>query len=402
MTRSTFSKDDFRYRTRRLKLPNKKKPYKYLLAPGIFLCYRRNEGPGTWSVETGGWLKRFALADDREDANGTSVLSFEQAQKRALKMTRGSEAEADKPVTVGEAVDAFETDLIARGGSRYNATTVRSHLPSAMASKVVMLLSETELANWRNGLVTEGLKVSSANRTGKSLKAALALAAKRDKRITNSLAWKNGLRPLKVKGGSIPPRDNYYLEDSTIHKIVRECYVENAELGAAIDTLATTGTRESQMLKVYPRDLLDADMTQPRLMLWCSNKGRDRDPEQRAVSITPRLAQMLRKRANVRGANRPLFDRISNMSARFRVVLERLKLDPSLSPYTLRHSSIIRQIRAGTPLRMIAFAHDTSVGEIERTYARHLNSASDDLLRKGLLSEPEPTKVVDNVIPLAR
>jgi hypothetical protein len=401
MARSIYS-DKLRNRSNRLKLPIKKKPYKLLIAPGIFLCYRRNAGSGTWSVEAG-WLKRFALADDYENANGEAVMTFWQAQKHALKLVRGSEGDSDRPVTVAEAIDAYETDLATRGGAKYNATSVRIHLSSAMLSKVVMLLTEAELASWRNGLITKGLKPSSANRISKSFKATLALAARRDKRITNSLAWKNGLTSLKAKGGSSPPRDNYYLPDATIHAIVRECYTEDADFGALIDVLAQTGTRESQALKLFPDDLRDDQTEQPRLMLWCSDKGaRDRDPEQRAVSIRPALAKMLRRRANTRGASRPVFDRIWGMSARFRVVLGRLKLDPALTPYVMRHSSIIRQIRANTPLRMIAFVHDTSVMEIERTYGRYLNSASDDLIRKGLLADPEPAKAVDNVIPLAR
>ena len=72
-------------------------------------------------------------------------------------------------------------------------------------------------------------------------------------------------------------------------------------------------------------------------MMWCSAKGRDRDPEQRALPITPKLAQMLRARAIARGPSRPLFDRIWGMSPRFRVVLERLGLDLALTPYMLRH-----------------------------------------------------------------
>jgi integrase len=400
MARSTRS-NELKNRTNRLKLPIRKKPYKLLIAPGIFQCYRRNAGPGTWSVEAG-WLKRFAIADDFEDANNASVMSFWQAQKRALAMVRGSEADSDKPVTVDEALTAYETDLAVRGGAKYNATSVRNHLPPALLSKVVMLLNEIELANWRNGLVAKGLKLSSANRIGKSFKAALALAAKRDRRITNSAAWRNALKPLKAKGGSNPPRDNYYLPDATIRDIVRECYVEDAEFGALIDVLAVTGTRESQALKLWPHDLRDEDPKEPRLMLWCSNKGKDRDPEQRSVPITPKLAEMLRKRATARGAKRPLFDRIWNMSLRFRVVLNRLDLDLSLSPYTLRHSSIIRQIRSNVPLRIIAFTHDTSVQEIERTYARYLGNASDDLTRKGLLADEPSERLPDNVIPLAR
>lgn len=396
MARSIYS-NALKNRTNRLKLRVKKKPYKLLIAPGIFLCYRRNEGPGTWSVEAG-WLKRFAIADDHEPANNGSVMSFWQAQKRALAMVRGSEADSNKPVTVDEALTAYETDLKIRGGAIYNATSVRNHVPAAMLSKVVMLLTDTELLNWRDGMVAKGLKLSSANRIGKSFKAALALAAKRDKRITNNAAWKNGLKPLKAKGGSNPPRDNYYLPDADILGVVRECYVEDADFGALIEVLAVTGTRESQALKLWPHDIRAEDAEKPRVMIWCSHKGKDRDPEQRSVSITPALAKMLRKRAEARGAKQPLFDRIWNMSARFRLVLERLDLDLTLTPYTLRHSSIIRQIRANTPLRMIAFTHDTSVQEIERTYARYLDDVSDDLTRRGMLSNRE---VQDNVIQLA-
>ena len=397
MARSIYS-DKLKNRTNRLKLAVKKKPYKLQIAPGIFLCYRRNEGAGTWSVEAG-WLKRFALADDFENANNQSVMSFYQAQQHALKMARGSERNDDRPVTVGQALDAFKTDLAARGGNDYNATSARNHLPDAMLAKTVMLLGETELRDWRNGLITDGLKPSSANRIGKSLKAALALAAKRDKRITNSAAWKNGLKPLKAKGSNTPPRDNYYLPDASILAVVRECYAEDADFGAFVDVLAGTGVRASQALKLWPDDILDSKTKTPRLMMWCSAKGRDRDPEQRALPITPRLARALRARAMARGRKRLLFDPVNQLSARFRVVLKRLDLDLTLTPYVLRHSSIIRQIRANTPLRLIAFAHDTSTIEIERTYARFLNVASDDV-RRGLLADG--ASAVDNVVKLAR
>ena len=98
-----------------------------LIAPGIFLAYRRNaSGPGTWSVEAG-WLKRFAVADDFENANGVSVMSFYQAQAHALKMVRGAEGDTDKPVTIAEAVDALDTDLAARGGLKGNVSAIRGH-----------------------------------------------------------------------------------------------------------------------------------------------------------------------------------------------------------------------------------------------------------------------------------
>ncbi len=39
----------------------------------------------------------------------------------------------------------------------------------------------------------------------------------------------------------------------------------------------------------------------------------------------------------------------------------------------------------GTPIRVVASHHDTSVGEIERVYSRHISDVSDDLTRATLL-----------------
>jgi hypothetical protein len=69
-------------RTARLKLTPRKKPYQGAkLARGIVLRYRRNRGAGTWDVKVadgkgGTWTKRFAVADDYEDANGETVLTW--------------------------------------------------------------------------------------------------------------------------------------------------------------------------------------------------------------------------------------------------------------------------------------------------------------------------------------
>lgn len=387
-------------KTARLKLAPRGGVYMERIAPGIFLGYRRLlERAGSWSWEASRKLHSLhALADDTEPANGISVMSGFQAREKALKEARGSEG-SDKPITVGGALDAYAADLKTRGGAKSNAISIRKHLPQAMLDKTVILLTKEELESWRDGLaIDKGLEWDSANRYGKSLKAALALAARRDKRITDTRVWIEGLRLRKVKGASNPR--NYYLPDATILAIVHECHVEGAEFGALIEVLAGTGTRESQALKLRPGDLRDEDPDAPLLMLWCSNKGKDRDPEQRPVSITPKLAQLVRTRAIARGPGRPLFDRIWNMSERFRVVLKRLGLDVSLTPYVLRHSSIIRSIRAGVPLRIIAIDHDTSVVEIEKTYGRFIPKTTDDVTRRALLADAAPA--TGNVVTLAR
>jgi len=58
--------------------------------------------------------------------------------------------------------------------------------------------------------------------------------------------------------------------------------------------------------------------------------------------------------------------------------------------YSLRHSSIVRQILANTPLRVIAATHDTSTGQIEKTYSAYIGDVSDAVTRRALLDTAQP------------
>jgi integrase len=385
-------------RTQRLKLAMRKKPYTALIAPGIFLAYRRNAGPGTWSVKCNGWLKRFGLADDHEDANGESVMSYWQALEKAKALARAGEGNSEQPISVGEAVDAYETDLETRGGRKYNATQLRLHLADAMKSKAVALLTETELRDWRAGLVKKGLKPSSADRIARALKAALALAARNDKRITNAAAWKNGLKKLPDSEVA----RNVILPDQTVAALVGDSYDEDRDFGLLIDVLAETGARESQVFKLTPDDLQDNNPVAPRLMMPTSRKGKNRKIEYRPLPISPRLAKALRHQAKGRAVHAPLFDKMWNLATRFRPIVERLGLGPEITPYCLRHSSIARQLLKGVPTRVVASHHDTSVAMIERNYSRYILGDPTDALTRATLLDLGTVPSPAEVIPLSR
>src|SRR5258708_26722197 len=153
-------------RTQRLRLPVRRKPYSVQIAvrPAVRLAYRRNLGGGTWSVMAEGWMKAFATADDFEDVNGTNILTYHDAVDRARQLARGNaEGDSGRPITVTEALDRYEADLKARGGSTKNASRVRHNLPPSLASKPVSLLTARELRAWRDSLLTR-IKPSSVNR----------------------------------------------------------------------------------------------------------------------------------------------------------------------------------------------------------------------------------------------
>jgi integrase len=385
----------------RRKLPISKKPLYVKIAPGIRLGYRRNEGPGTWSVRVTGpdidWVKKIALADDHEPADGRAVLTYWQAIDAARRLARrqpGEPIDETRPLTVAEALSLYERDLI-----------LRIHLTSAILSKPVLMLGATELTKWRDSLLAKGLAPSTVNRTKTGLRAALELAAKHDPRIANQRAWKVGLAALPDAHRS----RNVILDDSTVRRVVAAAYDHDRALGLMTEVAAVTGARLSQLSRLEVGDL-QADRAEPRVLMPCSGKGRVRNKrhERRPVPITSALAAVLKQEAAGRAGDAPLLlrsngERWGHGRSRhhrndFRAVVKAAGLDPDeVTLSALRHSSIVRQLLGSVPIRIAATLHDTSVKMIESTYSRYIGEHTDALARKALL-QIEPMTVA-NVVP---
>ena len=86
--------------TARRRLEVRRKPYYATVSPGIQLGYRRNIGGGSWSVrciaQGADWIKKIALADDLEPADGKHVLTYWQAIDMARALARRQPG-ADEP-----------------------------------------------------------------------------------------------------------------------------------------------------------------------------------------------------------------------------------------------------------------------------------------------------------------
>jgi integrase len=55
-----------------------------------------------------------------------------------------------------------------------------------------------------------------------------------------------------------------------------------------------------------------------------------------------------------RAADAPLFDKQTQIREFFRVVADRPGLDPEVTPYALRHSSMVRMLLAAVPVQVVA------------------------------------------------
>jgi integrase len=383
-------------RTGRAKLAVRKKPYSVILSPGIQLAYRRNKGAGAWSVKTSAYLMRFAVADDHEVANNDSVMDYEQAQTKARMIARADDGVSERPITVTEAVDAYQDDLKARGAGVANASHIRFNLKDkpALASKPVALLTKKDLSDWRNGLVKRGLLPSSADRISKSFKAALNLAASNDDRIKNEKAWKDGMKNLtEDDSGSGDGSNNIILPINLVAATVKASYKADRKFGLVIEVLASTGTRESQMWKLKVRDFID-DPLAPRLMMPSSKKGKKRKIDYKPLPIPLSLAAALRQQAIGRAPADPLFDKIPRISDKFRPVADIVGLVPEASPYCLRHSSIAAMLLNHIPTRVVASHHDTSVAMIEKHYSKRIiGEPTDAMVRQTLVDFMSPTNV---------
>jgi integrase len=414
--------------TARLDLDIRKQCYWSRLSAGISIGYRRNQGAGTWTVRSTShprWLKRIAFADDYEPAAPPLFLDYDQACEAARALARPkSDGPADdsRPATVAEALDAFEADLVGRGANKQNAAMPRNHLTPFLLAKPVALLTSKELRKWRDSLIGAGrLQPSSINKVLGCLRAALALAAKDDKRITNKHAWLEGAQAM----ADVTVPRNVILDDLTVNKIIAAAYAyrgpekkdpalqqaNGRALGLLVDVLANTGTRAKQAARLTVADLVFVG--KPRLMMPKSGKGGGnrlgRMTQHSPVPITPALARSLQLAAAGRSSRQLLLlqgdgrtwgDQPSTYYRHaFRVVAASVGLDPDeVTMGALRHSSIVRQLLAGVPIRVVASTHNTSVEKIEKHYSHYITDHSDDISRRALLQPEAPT---GNVVPIA-
>ena len=125
--------------------------------------------------------------------------------------------------------------------------------------------------------------------------------------------------------------------------------------GLLTDTLAVTGARPSQAVRLRVEDLHDHPV-RPKLMMPKSAKGGDRNRaekrlERYSVPITVQLAARLKAAAKGRAEHAPLLLRGRRQPmgreprrgiSRGKQIVTTIKADLDATMYALRHSSIVR------------------------------------------------------------
>jgi integrase len=381
------------------------KPYWRSLDAHLHIGYRRGLHSGKWCYRRYEKVSKSyvvetlpGVADDKADADGISVLNFHQAQDKVRKRyAKHQQKGVAVGFTINDALDQYKADLEKRSGDPANVSRVRQHIGD-LGNASVVDVEATRYRRWRDGLT---IKPASVNRTCAALVAALNLAAELDKKgiAPHREEWRSGLQAI----ANAEQTRNVILPDPLIRRLVELAAGEGDEFALYVEVHAVTGARTSQIARLEVKDLQDR-RDNPRLLMPVSRKGcAQKAVTHRPVPITGTLAAKLRAVVNGRAMTDLLLLKASgepwkksDHAEPFKRVAGIAGLDAAVSIYALRHSSIVRQLLAGVPARLVAAAHDTSIAMLEKTYSAHIDDHGDAMLRAALLdvSKPAPALTV--------
>lgn len=418
-------------RSARARLARRQNPYWRMVSEGRHLGYYKGARGGTWIARyrppgaVGNGIKlALGVADDIGDANGDTVLNWKQALDKAvhwfeLQEKGGAETALNPDITVGEAVESYIAVRNARRitqAGREVLSDATSNLrrnvldDSRLAGLPLASLTEADLKAWQ---VRSLRRRTTIQRIVNDLKAALNRSW-----VEHRRALPNDL-PVVIKLGlAIEPGDvrrakartNQILTDDQIRRVIAAALALDEDFGRLVVLLAATGARFAQISRMC---VADVQPEQSRVMVPESYKGRKQAATYIRVQVGADTLAILAPAIEGRPATAPLLERwrhvqvkaadrrnacklwergsrgpwstASEMSRLWSRACADAELPPTTIPYALRHSSIVRGLRLGLPIRLVAAIHDTSVAMIERHYSRWITEGLDELAARAVV-----------------
>ena len=403
------------------------------LDPDIHLGYRKGVRGGRWLVRcyTGGGKYRRLPIGVADDLVAAGTFSYEAACKRARALVaeqrsrprRGQDLGSE---TVRDAVLHYIGIRDERLRQQRPGTRQRSDARSRLTKHVLGgTLAEVDLAGLTEDLLVEwkeqvapGLTAGSRARTINDLKAALNLAHRRLRRslppdFSEAVRWGLSTKNM-LPAGHKKARENQILEDEDVRRIVEAAaaHDEDGDVGHMVLLLAATGARFSQLQRLTVGDV-QAD--RQRLFIPLSRKGQGKSEGHYPFRVGQDVIDALRPILSGRSYDEPLLCRwrmkqvpreanrgliwvrdyrgpwtsSAEITRSWKEVCASVGMKGTI-PYALRHTSIVRAIRAGLPIRLVAAMHDTSVAMIERHYARYIVDGLEELTAKAIIPLTAP------------
>ncbi|WP_342110519.1 tyrosine-type recombinase/integrase [Methylobacterium sp. SI9] len=382
------------------------------------LGYRKPaHGPGGWVaklvIDGNRVEQRLAQADDAGaeadalpyPAAVTAAIEWARAQVRRI--DGEGEGSATVVPTVRMAVDAYVAARSARApaAGRDAEKRLGKHVlaDETFADTQLAKLNAGTIRAWRQRLSGD-LQPTTVNRLLNDVRAALNAAAEQHRRMlpaTLPAEIRSGTKALSA--GSSARKQ--VLPDSEIRRLIDAAFTvdETGDFGRLVLLMAATGARHSQVARITVGDVQTA---RGRIMVPPSNKGRaGKRPTPIAVPVGADVLERLQIALAGRRGHEPLlmhwrhrqvgpvtWERVdrgpwATASAALRLwdkARTRAEAPPGTVMLCLRHSSIVRALSAGVPVRLVAALHDTSVQMIEDHYSAYIVEATEEIARRAV------------------
>lgn len=350
---------------------------------GLALGYRRgkrrgNAVSGTWTARlrlSGGTyaLRAIGSADDYAEANGADVLTFAQAQKRAIEL--GEQVKRDEgvilsPLSVREAAERYMKWFREhRKSVAETEHTVRAHILPAFGERRIGSLKAPELREWLDKIAAQPARIrtarfgkpqrfkaapktadekrarrASANRILSVLKAILNRAFQ-DGRAAADTEWRRVL-PFKKAD---QPRIRF-LSDAEAVRLVNAC---PPDLRALVGAALLTGARFGELAQMRAQDV-DPRAAQVYIAPGKSGKARH-------VPLNPEGVKLFRELLTGKVGDALLFTKADgepwgkNHHVRpFALACRKAKIAPAAAFHELRHTYASQLAQASVDLLTIS------------------------------------------------
>jgi hypothetical protein len=346
---------------------------------------------------------RLGTADDNRDADGVDVLSFAQAQRKALAdATRKALEATGHYYTVGEAITDYLAHLELQGKPTNDAKIkFDAYVPPMLLQRTVASLTSEDFAKWLESAVkreprrkpktkpppkrtrvskrlkkasektpeplADGLmrRKSTVNRVISNLKACLNYAYLRN-RAPNNDAWQK-LQKFRNVSTS---RQRWLTEDEAI-ELQAAC---RPDFRLLVRAALFTGCREGELLNVRVGDI---DHRNGTLLIPKSKSGKPRQ-----VPLTTEGVSFFTGLEAGKRRGEAIFLRHSNAPWHRVAVIRAMQsacaaatIEPPVTFHGLRHTYASHLVREGTPLMYVANALGHGDTRMVETHYGHLASS---------------------------
>lgn len=396
---------------------------------GVSLGYRKpRSGTGTWVgkivIDGNRIEQKIGAADD--DAAPAGAISYRNAVIATLEWSKQQHAAIEVNRASGKTVTtvqrAVEEYIIARRrrSERNGADAegrLRKHVlaDQKFASIALAKLRTNDILAWRDRLPMDWndaleddprkpISASTLNRLMNDLRAALNGAVERHRReLPASL-------PIEIKIGTraVPTTANarrQILTDKQVSAVIAAAFDVDEDFGRLVMVSAATGARHSQIRRI---SVGDVQVANARIMVPAAGKGAHVGTKPPiAVPVSADVLDRLSVCIEGRGNDEPLLERwhhrqigpmkwererrrawgvAAEVIRPWQSAVERAGLPADTVSYALRHSSIVRGLTNGLPVRLVAALHDTSTQMVEKHYSVWVVDATELLSRQNVLT----------------